>query len=101
MTIIQYFRKVRHLSIQESQKVLNLKSILNDIDNIQIEQCFYIDIDDGEHKNLSEKEIKKLEWLLTDPLDLEGLSETNFLNKINNSILIEIGPRYKLYLICS
>lgn len=93
MTIVQYFRKIQNLSIRESQKVLNLKSLLNAINDIQIEQCFYIDIGDGDYKNLSEEELKKIEWLLTDPLDRAGLSQTNFLDKINNSILIEIGPR--------
>jgi len=92
MTIIQYFRKVYHLSIQESNKVSILKSISNNIiRDIQIEQCFYIDI--NEHKNLTEEELKKLDWLLRDPLDCTGLSRSNFLDKKDNSILIEIGPR--------
>lgn len=92
MAIIQYFRKTQNLPIRELHKVLILKSISKDICNIQIEQCFYIDI--GEHKNVSPEELKKLEWLLTDPLDLHGLSKSKFLDKKdNNSILIEIGPR--------
>jgi len=92
MAIIQYFRKTQNLPIRESHKVLNLKSISKDIYDIQIEQCFYIDI--GEHKNVSAEELKKLEWLLTDPLDRLGLSKNKYLDKKdNNSILIEIGPR--------
>lgn len=93
MTIIQYFRKVQSLPIRESYKVLNLKLISDIIiHDVQIEQCFYIDI--GEHKNLSSEELKKLEWLLIDPLDCKGLSQNTFLNKKDNDILIEIGPRY-------
>lgn len=96
MAIIQYFRKIENLPIRESHKVLNLKLISKDISNIEIEQCFYIDI--GEHKNVSTEELKKLEWLLTDPLHRHGLSKTKFLDKKNsNSILIEIGPRYIKY----
>lgn len=92
MAIIQYFRKTQSLQIRESHKVLNLKSISKDIYDIKIEQCFYIDI--GEHKNVSAEELKKLEWLLTDPLDRHGLSKSKCLDKKdNNSILIEIGPR--------
>lgn len=92
MAIIQYFRKIQNLPIRESHKVLNLKSISKDILDIQIEQCFYIDI--GEHKNVSTEELKKLEWLLTDPLNRNGLSKSKCLDKKdNNSILIEIGPR--------
>jgi len=92
MAIIQYFRKTQNLPIREYQKVLNLKTISKDIYNIQIEQCFYIDI--GEHKHVSAEELKKLEWLLTDQLDRHGLSKSKCLDiKDNNSILIEIGPR--------
>jgi len=92
MAIIQYFQKAQNLPIRESHKVLNLKTISKDICDIQIEQCFYIDI--GEHKNVSAEELKKLEWLLTDPLDRHGLSKSKCLDKNNNnSILIEIGPR--------
>jgi len=92
MAIIQYFRKIQNLPIRESHKVLNLKSISKDILDIQIEQCFYIDI--GEHKNVSTEELKKLEWLLTDLLNRNGLFKSKCLDKKdNNSILIEIGPR--------
>jgi len=83
---------VQHLPIRESNKVSNLQSISNNIiDDVQIEQCFYVDV--GEHKYLSAEELKKLEWLLTDPLDRSGLSQSNFLDKKDNSILIETGPR--------
>lgn len=91
MTILQYFKKVQHLPIRESHKVSNLKLISNSISDVQIEQCFYLDV--GEHKNLSVEEQKKLEWLLKDPLDDKGLSQSNFLNKNDNSLVIEIGPR--------
>lgn len=91
MTIIQYFRKVQNLPISESHKVLNLKSISNNICDIQIEQCFYIDI--GEYKILTSGELNKFEWLLKDPLNHIGLSQNTFLDKKNNSVLIEIGPR--------
>lgn len=91
MTILQYFRKIQNLPIRESQKVMNLKLISNDIHDVQIEQCFYIDI--GEHTKLSIEELKKLEWLLMDPLDHTGLSQSKFLDNEYNSILIEIGPR--------
>lgn len=91
MTIIQYFRKVQNVPIRESHKISNLKLISTDILDIQIEQCYYIDI--GEHANLSLEELKKLEWLLMDPLDRTGLSQSNFLEKKNNSVVIEIGPR--------
>lgn len=94
MTVIHYFRKIESLSIRESQKVSNLKLISDDIDNIQIEQCFYIDIGDNVQNNLPVEELKKLQWLLTNPLDRMGLSQTKFLDKIDNSVLIEIGPRY-------
>lgn len=92
MTIVQYFRKVQNLPIRESHKVSNLKSISNDIiRDVQIEQCFYIDI--GEHSSLSSEELKKFEWLLKDPLDRNALSQNTFLDKKDNCILIEIGPR--------
>lgn len=91
MTILQYYRKVHNLSNQESNKVLNLKLISNDLRDVQIEQCYYIDI--GEHSNLSTEELRKLEWLLMDPLDQTSLSKNKFLEKKDNSILIEIGPR--------
>lgn len=91
MTVIQYFRKVYNVSIRESHKISNLKLISTDIHDVQIEQCYYIDI--GEHKNLSLEELKKLEWLLMDPLDRTGLSQSKFLEKKNNNIIIEIGPR--------
>jgi hypothetical protein len=92
MAIIQYFRRIQNLPIRESHKILNLKSISKDILDIQIEQCFYIDI--GEHDNVSSEELKKLEWLLTDPLNRHGLSKSNYLDKKdNNTILIEVGPR--------
>lgn len=91
MTIIQYFRKVQNLPIRESHKISNLKLISSDIYDVQIEQCFYIDI--GEYTKLSIEELKKLEWLLMDPLDHTGLSQRKFLHKKNNSLLIEIGPR--------
>lgn len=91
MTIIQYFRKVQNLPIRESHKISNLKLISNNINDVQIEQCFYIDI--GEYTKLSTEELKKLEWLLMDPLDPSGLSQNKFFDKKNNSILIEVGPR--------
>lgn len=92
MTIIKYFRKIQNLPIRESQKISNLKSISNNnILDVQIEQCFYIDI--GEYKNLSIEESKKLQWLLKDSLDHAGLSHNTFLDKKTNSILLEIGPR--------
>ncbi|XP_025425886.1 phosphoribosylformylglycinamidine synthase isoform X2 [Sipha flava] len=91
MTIIQYFRKVQNLPIRESHKISNLKLISSDIYDVQIEQCFYIDI--GKYTELSKEESKKLEWLLMDPFDHTGLSQRKFLHKKNNSILIEIGPR--------
>lgn len=91
MTIIQYFRKLDSFPIRESHKVSNLKLISNNIIDVQIEQCFYIDIE--EHKNLLKDESTKLEWLLMDPLNPAGLSKVQFLNKRDNSILIEIGPR--------
>jgi len=94
MTIIQYFRNVQNLSIRDSQKVTNLRLVSNDIIDVEIEQCFYIDI--GEYSDLSVEEYKKIEWLLIDPLDHTRLSQQTFLNKNNNNILIEIGPRYEL-----
>lgn len=91
MAVIQYFRRVQDLSIRDFHKVTNLKLILRDICNVQIEECFNIDI--GEHIILSEEELKKIEWLLMNSLDRSGLSRNNFLSQKNNSILIEIGPR--------
>lgn len=92
MTVIRYFRKVQHLPVRESNRVSNLESISNGvIHNVRIEQCFYVDI--GERKDLCAEELKKLEWLLTNPLDRTGLSQSNFLDKKHNSVLIEIGPR--------
>lgn len=91
MAVIQYFRRVQDLSIRDLHKVTNLKLILRDICNVQIEECFNIDI--GEHIILSEEELKKIEWLLMNSLDRSGLSRNNFLSQKNNSILIEIGPR--------
>lgn len=91
MTVIQYFQRVLDLSIRDMHKVSNLKLISKDICDVQIEQCFNIDI--GEQIILSEEELKKIEWLLMNPLDRSGLSRNNFLNNKNNSILIEIGPR--------
>lgn len=91
MTVIQYFQRIKDLPIRDLHKVSNLKSISDDICDVQIEQCFNIDI--GEHAILSAEELKKLEWLLMNPLDRSGLSHNNFLSKKINSILIEIGPR--------
>lgn len=92
MTIIKYFRKIQNLPIRESKKISNLMSISNNnILDVQIEQCFYIDI--GEYKDLSIEESKKLQWLLRDPFDHAGFSHNTFLDKKNNSILLEIGPR--------
>lgn len=91
MTILQYYRKVHNLPIRESNKVSNLKIISKDLYDVQIEECYYIDV--GEHSNLSMEELRKLEWLLMDPLYQTGLSQNTFLEKKSNSILIEIGPR--------
>lgn len=92
MTVLQYFRKVHDLPIRESQNVSRLKFISNNyISDIQIVQCFYVDI--GEHGQLSSEESKKLEWLLTDPLDRKGISQDKCLDKRDNGIVIEIGPR--------
>lgn len=91
MTIIQYFRQVRDLPIRESHRVSNLKLISNHIHGVQIEQCFYIDIE--ENQCLSPEELNKIEWLLADPLDRAGLSQSKFLCERDNSVLVEIGPR--------
>lgn len=91
MTILQYYQKVHNLSIRESNKVSNLKLISNDLYDVQIEQCYNIEV--GEHTNLTTEELRKLEWLLMDPLDRTGLSQKKYLEKKNNSVLIEIGPR--------
>lgn len=91
MTILQYYRKVHNLSIRESNKVSNLKIISKDLYDVRIEQCYYIDT--GEHSNLSVEELRKLEWLLMDPLHPTELSQNAFLEKKSQSILIEIGPR--------
>lgn len=91
MTVTQYFQRIQDLPIREFHKVSNLKLISSNIRDVQLEQCFNIDI--GEHVILSAEELEKLEWLLMNPLDRSGLSQNTFLNKKHNSIVIEIGPR--------
>lgn len=91
MTILKYYQTVKNLPIRESHKISNLKFISNKICDVQIEQCFYIDV--GENKNLTIDELEKIEWLLTNPLDHTGLSQNTFLSEKINCILVEIGPR--------
>ncbi|XP_050442491.1 phosphoribosylformylglycinamidine synthase [Adelges cooleyi] len=91
MAVIRYYQRAQHLPNHEYHKVQNIKSKLKDLINVEVEYCFYIDIDN--HVNLADEDLIKLEWLLLGSLEKGDLSKSNFLNEKNHSKLIEIGPR--------
>jgi len=95
MTILHYYRKSdpKHsllTSIKEELKGIGLDEESNRIRDVATESCFNVEPE----TELSEKQVKDLEWLLAETFDPSALQlEKSSLEASGNAWVVEFGPR--------
>lgn len=74
-----------------SRKVRELKALSPLVESLSSELCYNVELQEP----LSSADEQKLRWLLSSPLQPEGLQlEPHLVGKRYGSLLIEIGPRF-------
>lgn len=90
MSIIKFYKVPGLKSGQLKNKFNNVAQISNSIIGLETELCYYIEINEP----LSEEEIKLLKWILISPFKQHNLQTCSvFDEKLDNNLIIEIGPR--------
>ncbi|XP_026296488.1 phosphoribosylformylglycinamidine synthase [Apis mellifera] len=90
MDIIRFYKIPGLKSGQLKSKFNDIIQITNQINSVETEFCYYVEI----KEHLTEEELKILKWILSSPLESHNLkSSSTFNEKLNNCLIIEIGPR--------
>lgn len=90
MDIIRFYKIPGLKSGQLKSKFNDIIQITNQINSLETEFCYYVEI----KEHLTEEELKILKWILSSPLESHNLkSSSTFNEKLNNCLIIEIGPR--------
>ncbi|KAG9433610.1 phosphoribosylformylglycinamidine synthase [Apis mellifera carnica] len=90
MDIIRFYKIPGLKSGQLKSKFNDIIQITNQINSVETEFCYYVEI----KEHLTEEELKVLKWILSSPLESHNLkSSSTFNEKLNNCLIIEIGPR--------
>lgn len=90
MDIIRFYKIPGLKSGQLKSKFNDIIQITNQINSLETEFCYYVEI----KEHLTEEELKVLKWILSSPLESHNLkSSSTFNEKLNNCLIIEIGPR--------
>ncbi|CAK9831747.1 Phosphoribosylformylglycinamidine synthase [Anthophora retusa] len=90
MGIIRFYKVPGLKSGQLKSKFNNLVQISHLISGLETELCYYVETEEP----LNEKELEVLKWILTPPLEPHSLKNSSvFDEKLNNCLIIEIGPR--------
>ncbi|PBC28158.1 Phosphoribosylformylglycinamidine synthase [Apis cerana cerana] len=90
MDIIRFYKIPGLKSGQLKSKFNDIIQITNQIISLKTEFCYYVEI----KEHLTEEELKILKWILNSPLESHNLkSSSTFNEKLNNCLIIEIGPR--------
>ncbi|XP_057663303.1 phosphoribosylformylglycinamidine synthase [Diorhabda carinulata] len=88
--ILRLYRKPGCTTTKTIEILRKLQQTCGKLKDIETELCFHIETTSA----LKEKEINILKWILRDPLAPKNLTEKENLKTTNNSILIEVGPRF-------
>ncbi len=91
MELLHYYRKPVLNSSGKTSLLFSLNSKgFFDIQDIETEYCFNIEISD----NLTTEESLKLKWLLSETFEPDYFSDKSFLTaRMNDCYIIEVGPR--------
>ncbi len=93
MKIIYFYRTPALTNTARTNLISSIREKIADkIIDLNTEFCFYINLTE----DLTNEELKRLKWLLSETFEPENLSDRSFLNNrktYESSLIVEVGPR--------